>query len=168
MKIIYLMLTKTERSEGAGLRSQAENLFKKKYIKPPPTHCATNSPTIKLRACAQKFILRALLDMRCFEFPERCCMECALISNTSISEGIAPFYMPPKIRNSEKDASRLKDALDFLDLKYSAPRDLHVLLEWTFVVSKIELPAMWFVWALPALSHEHVLLQVEIQEWARG
>ena len=76
--------------------------------------------------------------------------------------------MPPKIRNSEKDASRLKDALDFLDLKYSVPRDLHVLLEWTFVVSKIELPAMWFMWALPALSHKHVLLQVEIQEWACG
>lgn len=52
-----------------------------------------------------------------------------------------PFYTPLKIRNSEKNASCLKNVLDFPELKYSVPRHLYVLLKWTFVVSKIVLPS---------------------------
>lgn len=78
-----------------------------------------------------------------------------------------PFYMPPKIRNSEKDASCLKNVLDFLDLKYSALRHLHVLLQWTFVVPKIEFPSH-VVGVGPVLSHKkHILLQVAIHERTR-
>lgn len=64
-----------------------------------------------------------------------------LFLNTSISEGIMSFYMPPKIRNSEKDASCLKDVLDFLDLKYYPFRHLSVLIWWIYVLSKIQLPS---------------------------
>lgn len=60
-----------------------------------------------------------------------------LFSSMSISERIMPFYMSRKMRNSEKNAY-LENVLDFLDLKYSVPRLLYVLLCWTFVVSKIE------------------------------
>lgn len=107
--------------------SQPENLFRKKYTK-PSTHLPLPGPRNKeLNNKTEGLQSEIYINVHCwtwavFHFLSDSVWTVLLLSETEISEGIMPFYMPPKIRNSEKDALCLKNVLVFLNLKIFCPK----------------------------------------------